>query len=460
MYQEFLAPAAPLHSVDVPDWASILRAHFGTAIFQDWFAQLSSLGVDQHGVISLATTSPFVKNWIENHYLELMKLALMRDMPGCCGVQIVLSQDETGDIKSSEDLLSPLIVSAEDEHDIPSAPLDPRLTFDQFVVGRPNEFAYAAARRVAESSETLYNPLFLYGPVGHGKTHLMHSIAHTIQQTSQGQKKILYLSAEKFMYYFIRALRYKNVMAFKERFRSVHVLMIDDVQFISGKESTQEEFFHTFNALVDAQRQVVISADKSPSDIEGLPERMKSRLGWGLSVDLHPTNFELRMGILQSKVARQQTPIPMEILEFLAEHVASSVRELEGALNRVVAHGTLIGRPLSLELAQHVLKDLLRPVHKTVTIEDIERRVCDHYHLRITDLHSAKRLRTIARPRQMAMYLAKNLTATSLPNIGRHFGGRDHTTVMHAISTIEQLMVTDSGVKEDMALLRKTLENR
>lgn len=442
------------------DWPSILRAHFGAAIFQDWFAQLTTVGVDQDGVFELTTSSPFVKNWIENHYLELMTLALQRDLPGCRKVVLTLVQSSVAVDASASDKPGPLIVTVEDDHDIPSAPLDPRLTFDQFVVGRPNEFAYAAARRVAESAETLYNPLFLYGPVGHGKTHLMHSIAHTILQNSHGQKKILYLSAEKFMYYFIRALRYKNVMAFKERFRSVHVLMIDDVQFISGKESTQEEFFHTFNALVDAQRQVVISADKSPSDIEGLPERMKSRLGWGLSVDLHPTNFELRMGILQSKVARQSLMVPSDILEFLAEHVVKSVRELEGALNRVIAHSTLIGRPLSLELAQHVLKDLLRPVHKAIALEDIERKVCEHYHVRVTDLHSAKRLRTIVRPRQIAMFLSKHLTATSLPNIGRHFGGRDHTTVMHAISTIDQLILTDTVLREDMALLRKSLENR
>jgi chromosomal replication initiator protein len=444
-------------------WADILRNHFGVTVYQDWLHQLETVAFSD-GVLVLSTPSRFVKDWIESNYLDLMRVLLCRELPGCLRVELcaaelaVLPLDS--EKNSEKELSSSALNALEEDSDIPTAPLDPRFTFDQFVVGKPNEFAYAAARRVAESDETIYNPLFLYGPVGHGKTHLMHSIAHTILKRSQGRKKVLYLSAEKFMYYFIRALRFKNIMAFKERFRSVHVLMIDDVQFISGKESTQEEFFHTFNALVDAQRQVVISADQSPSDIQGLPERMKSRLGCGLSADVHPTNYELRLGILQSKAAAQKISVPMEICEFLAENISSSVRELEGALTRVVAHGTLVGRDLSLDLVKTVLKDSLRPQSRGVNIHDIEKRVCEHFHLRITDLHSAKRSRNITRPRQIAMFLAKTMTTVSLPAIGRHFGGRDHTTVIHAIATIEDLMSKDETMREDVTLLRQWLENR
>ena len=442
-------------------WKTILIQHFGQTVYDDWFRQLENSSFDD-GVLMLCTQSRFVKDWIECHYLDAIKKLLCRELPGCQDVVVYqgfnpLILDEGTEPSGSQ---ITVLDTLDDDADIPTAPLDPRFTFDQFVVGKPNEFAYSAARCVAESDETIYNPLFLYGPVGHGKTHLMHSIAHTILQRSQGRKKVLYLSAEKFMYYFIRALRFKNIMAFKERFRSVHVLMIDDVQFISGKESTQEEFFHTFNALVDAQRQVVISADKSPSDIEGLPERITSRLGWGLAADLHPTNYELRLGILQSKAAHQAMDFPMEILEFLAENISSSVRELEGALTRVMAHSTLVGRSLSLDLVQNVLKDVLRPPLKSLNIQDIEKRVCEHFHIRLTDLHSAKRSRSVTRPRQIAMFLMKSMTTISLPAIGRHFGGRDHTTVMHAIATVEELLEKEPDMAENIHLLRKSLEHR
>src|SRR5690606_32751780 len=258
---------------------------------------------------------------------------------------------------------------------------------------------------------------------------------------------------EKFMYQFIRALRHKNTMAFKEQFRSVDVLMIDDVQFISGKDSTQEEFFHTFNALVDQNRQVIISADKSPSDLEGLEERMRSRLGWGLVADIHPTTYELRLGILQAKAEVLKADIPSKVLEFLAHKITSNVRELEGALNRIVAHATLVGRAVTIETTQDVLHDLLRANDRRVTIEEIQKRVAEHFNIKISDMHSARRARAVARPRQVAMYLAKQLTSRSLPEIGRKFGGRDHTTVMHAVRKIEELRATDSGFSEDVELL-------
>jgi chromosomal replication initiator protein len=302
-----------------------------------------------------------------------------------------------------------------------------------------------------------FNPLFLYGGVGLGKTHLMHAIAWHIR-TQIPARKVIYLSAEKFMYQFIRALRFKSTMDFKDQFRSVDVLMIDDVQFISGKDSTQEEFFHTFNALVDQNRQIVISADKSPSDLEGMEDRMKSRLGWGLVADIHPTTYELRLGILQAKAEQRKAAIPPKVMEFLAHKITSNVRELEGALNRILAHATLVGRTISLESAQEVLHDLLRANDRRITIDEIQKRVAEHYNIRLADMHSARRARAVARPRQVAMFLCKQLTPRSLPEIGRKFGGRDHTTVMHAVRKIEELRATDRTLAEDVELLRRMLE--
>jgi chromosomal replication initiator protein len=338
-----------------------------------------------------------------------------------------------------------------------SAPLDARFTFENFVVGKPNELAYAAARRVAEAMTVPFNPLFLYGGVGLGKTHLMHAIAWHIRRRTPN-KKIIYLSAEKFMYQFVRALRTKNTMAFKEQFRNVDVLMIDDVQFIGGREATQEEFFHTFNTLVDQNRQVIISADKSPSDLEGVEDRMKSRLGWGLVADIHPTTYELRLSILQSKADEMGVAIPAKVMEFLAHKITANVRELEGALNRIVAHATLVGRAITLETTQEVLHDILRANDRRVTIDEIQKKVAQHYNVRVSDMSSARRARAVARPRQVAMYLSKQLTARSLPEIGRKFGGRDHTTVMHAVRKVEELRGHDGAFAEDLDLLRRMLE--
>ena len=262
------------------------------------------------------------------------------------------------------------------------------------------------------------------------------------------------------MYQFIRALRYQDTMAFKEQFRSVDVLMIDDVQFISGKGSTQEEFFHTFNALVDQNRQLVITGDRSPSGLDGMEERLRSRLGCGLVADIHPTDYELRLGILESKLEQlgAQTT-PRRVLEFLAHRITSNIRELEGALNRVVAHATLVGRPVTLETTQELLQDLLRANDRRISIEEIQKRVAEHFNIRVSDMHSARRARAVARPRQVAMYLAKQLTSRSLPEIGRKFGGRDHTTVMHAVKKVEQLSKSDAGFAEDVELLRRMIES-
>ena len=260
------------------------------------------------------------------------------------------------------------------------------------------------------------------------------------------------------MYQFIRALRYKDTVAFKEQFRSVDVLMIDDVQFISGKETTQEEFFHTFNALVDQNHQIIISADKSPSDLEGMEERLRSRLGWGLVADIHPSTYELRLGILHAKADTLNTPIPKEVMEFLACKITSNIRELEGALNRIIAHATLVGREITLETTHDVLRDLLKANDRRVTIEDIQKRVAEYYGIKVSDMQSARRSQNVARPRQVAMYLAKALTSRSLPEIGRKFGGRDHTTVLHAVRKVQEVKTQDREFSEDLDILRRTLE--
>ncbi len=348
------------------------------------------------------------------------------------------------------------------EEELPGAPLDARFTFDSFVVGKPNELAHAAARRVAEGGPVTFNPLFLYGGVGLGKTHLMHAIAHELQ-ARRPDLRVLYLSAEQFMYRFVQALRERQIMDFKELFRSVDVLMVDDVQFIAGKDSTQEEFFHTFNALVDANKQIVISADRAPGEIKDMEDRIKSRLQCGLVVDLHPTDYELRLGILQQKADFYRSQyrglvLADGVLEFLAHRITTNVRVLEGALTRLFAFASLVGREITLDLAQDCLADILRSSDRKLSIEEIQRKVAEHYNVRLSDLIGPKRLRSIARPRQVAMYLSKQLTPRSLPEIGRRFGGRDHTTIMHGVRKIEELMTTDSQLADDLQLLRRLLQ--
>jgi chromosomal replication initiator protein len=444
-----------------------LRAEFGESAYSNWLRKLALVG-HEGTEVKLAVPTRFIRDWIANHYVDRLRALWLAENPAIRTVIIVTDSavrsghnDAGRTASAAEPKPAAAIRSEPGANDTTRAALratlDPRLTFEDFVVGKSNELAYAAAYRVADSKTVPFNPLFLYGGVGLGKTHLMHAIAWHIRKRSP-DRRVLYLSAEKFMYQFVRALRDKSTMAFKEEFRSVDVLMIDDVQFISGKDSTQEEFFHTFNALVDQNRQVVISADKSPLDLEGMEERMKSRLGWGLVADIHPTTYELRLGILQAKAERISTKIPEKVLEFLAHKITSNVRELEGALNRLAAHVNLVGRAVSLETIQEVLHDLLRSSDRRVTIEEIQKRVAEHYNVKVSDMHSARRSRAVARPRQVAMYLSKQLTPRSLPEIGRKFGGRDHTTVMHAVRKVEELKAADPSFAEDVELLRRMLE--
>lgn len=457
-------------------WARVrgrLRDEVGEAAFKSWLKPLTLTEIDD-GEVRIAVPTRFMRDWVLTHYAERIRALWSVENDGVHSVDIVVATAAPTPangapaqplVPPQSQITSEIAVpevrsggqAGENGTDF-GASLDARFTFENFVVGKPNELAHAAARRVADAATVTFNPLFLYGGVGLGKTHLMHAIAWHIRR-KHPERRVLYLSAEKFMYQFIRALRYKDTMSFKEMFRSVDVLMIDDVQFISGKDSTQEEFFHTFNALVDQNRQVIISADKSPSDLDGMEERLRSRLGWGLVADIHPTSYELRLGILQSKAEGQRVEIPLKVLEFLAHKISANVRELEGALNRIVAHAELVGRPVSLESTQELLHDLLRASDRRVTIDEIQKKVAEHYNIKVADMHSARRARSVARPRQVAMYLAKQLTARSLPEIGRKFGGRDHTTVMHAVKKIEELCAEDRSFAEDVELLRRMLEH-
>jgi len=467
---------APVTTVErSAQWARVrgrLRAEFGDGVFRSWLKPMT-LAEANGSMVRITVPTRFMRDRVNSLYGERLRALWSEEDAGIEAVELAVATLGGARIDTARPIEGtpaaepaptpgPTAVVVRSGHDDwiaeVSAPLDPRFTFENFVVGKPNEFAHAACRRVADAAVVPFNPLFLYGGVGLGKTHLMHAVAWHIRERDPA-RRVVYLSAEKFMYQFIRALRFRDTMAFKEHFRSVDVLMVDDVQFICGRESTQEEFFHTFNALVDQNHQIVISADKSPSDLEGLEERMRSRLGWGLVADIHPTSYELRLSILQSKAEQLDAGVGDAVLEFLAHRISSNVRELEGALNRLVAHSQLVGRDITLDTVQEVLHDLLRANDRRITIEEIQKRVAEHYNIRLADMHSPRRARAVARPRQVAMYLAKQLTARSLPEIGRKFGGRDHTTVMHAVRKIEELRAADSTIAEDIDLLRRLLES-
>ena len=403
-----------------------LRSEYGEVAFENWLNRLDVADFSGDSLV-LSAPSRFMRDWVAPRYGDRIRALWRLEDPSVRTVDIVVGEGSTLSFQQTPPReRAPARGADRPIHDeAVVALLDPKLTFGNFVVGKPNEFAHAAARRVSESDDAPFNPLFIYGGVGLGKTHLMQGIAWSLRQR-QPHRKVMYLSAEKFMYRFVRALRFKNIMGFKELFRSVDVLMIDDVQFMDGKDATQEEFFHTFNALVEQGHQIVVSGDRSPSDLEGIEERMRSRLGCGLVAEVHSTSYELRLGILQAKAEGSAgSKVPDKVLEFLAHKITSNVRELEGALNRVIAHATLVGRPIALDSAQEVLHALLRAHDRRVTIEEIQKRVSDYYNIRVAEMSSARRAQMVARPRQVAMYLAKQLTSGSLPEIGRKFGNRD-----------------------------------
>jgi chromosomal replication initiator protein len=463
-----------------------LQVEVGEVEYRTWLRQMSLAGLDGD---EIAVTLPtrFLRDWVSTRYGDRLRAMWQSENPAIRRVDIRVGGAAAQPAALAETVAVPRDVAretmreplvpprplpaapatgwqqderAESRSDL-AAPLDPRFTFEGFVVGKPNEFAYACSRRVAERpSSPGFNPLFLYGGVGLGKTHLMHAIAWELTDRTANPVSVAYMSAEKFMYRFIAAIRSQSTMEFKENLRSVDVLMIDDLQFLIGKDNTQEEFFHTFNYLVEQGKQIVVSADKSPSDLNGLEHRLRTRLGCGMVADLHSTTYELRISILEAKAARAGVDVPVKVLEFLAHKITSNVRELEGALNRLVAHANLFSRTVTLETTHEVLHDILKAHDRRVTIEEIQKKVAEHYSIRLTDMSSARRARAVARPRQVAMYLAKQLTSRSLPEIGRKFGNRDHTTVMHAVSRVTELMERDGTFAEDVELLRRLLESQ
>jgi chromosomal replication initiator protein len=487
-------------------WARIrarLQTEVGDVEYRTWLRQMTLGGIEGDEV-TVALPTRFLRDWVTSRYGDRISALWQGENPGVRRVDIRVGggsgqamaplaesltapQEAPSLIRDQRigrpepavqaepacvpAVAAPLSVAAvssapgwHEERAEPrpelAAALDPRFTFEGFVVGKPNEFAYACSRRVAERpSSPGFNPLFLYGGVGLGKTHLMHAIAWELTDRTSRPVSVAYMSAEKFMYRFIAAIRSQSTMEFKEHLRNVDVLMIDDLQFLIGKDNTQEEFFHTFNYLVEAGKQIVVSADKSPSDLSGLEHRLRTRLGCGMVADLHTTTYELRISILEAKAARAGAAVPVKVLEFLAHKITSNVRELEGALNRLVAHANLFARPVTLETAHEVLHDILKAHDRRVTIEEIQKKVAEHYSIRLTDMSSARRARAVARPRQVAMFLAKQLTSRSLPEIGRKFGNRDHTTVMHAVSRVSELMQRDGTFAEDVELLRRLLES-
>ncbi|GAA3859133.1 chromosomal replication initiator protein DnaA [Celeribacter arenosi] len=445
----------------------------GRSNFANWIEPLEMVEIEE-GVAVFTVPTSFMANWVSRNFSDvIVKHLVAAGVPATrLDFKVVANRRANGAVPAGNqpkgDAMSATPAPAAEVNvetkpeELPGAPLDARFTFDNFVVGKPNELAHAAARRVAEGGPVTFNPLFLYGGVGLGKTHLMHAIAHEIRERSP-ELRVLYLSAEQFMYRFVQALRDRQMIDFKQIFRSVDVLMVDDVQFIAGKDSTQEEFFHTFNALVDQNKQIIISADRAPGEIKDLEDRIKSRLQCGLVVDLHPTDYELRLGILQTKAEAYRAQYPDlqfadGVLEFLAHRITTNVRVLEGALMRLFAFASLVDREITLELTQECLADILKASDRKVTVEEIQRKVAEHYSIRLSDIIGPKRVRSIARPRQVAMYLSKQLTSRSLPEIGRRFGGRDHTTVMHGVRRIEDLQIQDSQLADDIELLRHALD--
>jgi chromosomal replication initiator protein len=474
-----------MSSTDQELWLRVkerLRAEVGEDIFSSWFARMELDGIDG-ATIKLSVPTRFLKSWIQSHYAEKLLACWQAERQEVMRLEITIrssvirtlaakpkpaettpGQRNPHEVRVASANGRGASAPAAHAHDsLGGSPLDPRLTFDNFVVGRCNTLAHAAAKQVAQarrSDGVMFNPLYIHAGVGLGKTHLLQSLAWAGNASSE--RKVLYLTAERFMYGFVAALKAQNAVAFKDAVRAIDVLMIDDLQFLQGK-TMQAEFCHTLNALIDAGRQVVIAADRLPADLESLEERVRSRLAGGLVVEIGALGEELRLEILKTRVAaaRSMHPgfeVPQPVLVFIAKSVTQNGRDLEGAVNRLLANSKLTGQPITLEMAEREMRDLVRtPENRRVRIEDIQRVVARQYNVSRADLLSSRRTANVVRPRQIAMFLAKTLTLRSLPEIGRRFGGRDHTTVLHAVRKIENLVNNDAGLAEEIELLKRQL---
>ncbi|MEJ7776048.1 MAG: chromosomal replication initiator protein DnaA [Sphingomicrobium sp.] len=448
--------AAPLDAA----WDSIrsgLRRDLGARTFDGWLkpAQLGKLDPNT-GMLDLLMPSQFMADWVRSHFGERLALAWRSTLPLVRDVRVVAAADapKPAPLLILEDIPAP----RRTERD-PAAPnFDPRYRFETFVVGKANEVAATAARTLATADTVSFNPLFIHGGTGRGKTHLLHAIGHAFGERHRG-RKIVSMSAEKFMVEFIRSLKENNTMGFKSRLRGADLLLIDDVQFIAGKDSTQEEFFHTMNEIIGAGKRLVITSDRAPQDLDGIAPRILSRLSWGLVADINSADFELRYNIILTKLAAlPAVEMSRAVVDFLARRVTSSVRELEGALNRIAAYAMMTGREIDVAFVEEVLANVLRANQRRISVDEIQTQVAEHYRIRKAEMTSARRAREVARPRQVAMYLSKQLTPKSLPDIGRRFGGRDHTTVIHAVKQIEKLRASDSELDADIRLLTRQLE--
>jgi chromosomal replication initiator protein len=434
-----------------------LKGELTSAEFNTWILPLQAQ-VDE-GRLRLFAPNRFVLDWTRQHYEERLLDLCQSYSDGAIGK---LSFEVGGlESKSSGNSTRGSAATACDADGElaarrASANLNADFTFDSFVEGKSNQLARAASIQIGQNPGTAYNPLFIYGGVGLGKTHLMHAVGNIVLATNPSAR-VVYLHSERFVAEMIKALQHNRIDDFKKTYRSVNALLIDDVQFFAGKERSQEEFFHTFNALFESRQQIVLSSDRFPKEVVGLEERLKSRFGWGLTVSIEPPDLETSVAILHSKASLWGVDLPEDVAFFVGRRIRSNIRELEGALRRLVANAQFTGKPISMELAKHALRDMLAAQDKQVSIENIQKTVAEYYKLRTSDMISAKRSRSIARPRQVAMALAKELTKHSLPEIGRAFGGRDHTTVLHATRTIKNLRDSDASIEEDYKNLLRTL---
>lgn len=393
--------------------------------------------------LGVAVDNAFAKSWVEDKYQKEI-LGIVRTLnPAVKRIEVVISSSTAPAAKRpSRTAPTPAAVPLELRVDAITG-LNARYTLDSFVVGQSNEFAHAAASAIVEEVGTKYNPFFIYGGVGLGKTHLMHAIGQYVVQHGGGLR-LTYISSERFMNEMINAVRYDRILEFRERYRSVDVLLVDDIQFVAGKEGTQNEFFHTFNALYDAQKQIILSSDRPPHEIPRLEERLRSRFEWGLIADVQPPNLETKVAILRKKADAEAIPLPDNVAMYIASRIKSNIRELEGSLIRLIAYASLTGRTISVELAQEVLRNVIDHDDRAVTIEQIQKYVADYYQLKVTDLKSRNNAKSVAMPRQVAMYLCKKLTRASLPEIGKHFGGKHHSTVIHSINKVEDMRKADA----------------
>jgi chromosomal replication initiator protein len=415
--------------------------------------------VEDQDNLKLLAPNRFVLDWVRNHYLDTIQDHLSNLCDGKPPiVKVEIGSKRRPIAKQIDQVENKKLVRPENTNLTLESNLNQSFIFETFVEGKSNQIARAASMQIGENPGKAYNPLFIYGGVGLGKTHLMHAVGNMMLKKNP-QARVVYLHSERFVAEMVKALQHNTIDQFKKRYRSVNALLIDDIQFFAGKERSQEEFFHTFNALFESQQQIILSSDRFPKEVSGLEERLKSRFGWGLTVAIEPPDLETRVAILQSKALQLNVELPTEVAFFMGKRIRSNIRELEGALRRVIANATFTGREINLDFAKNALRDMLAAHDKQITIENIQKTVAEYFQIRTSDLTSSKRSRSIARPRQIAMTLAKELTNHSLPEIGNAFGGRDHTTVIHANRKVKELRESDPRISEDYSNLLRTLSS-